>query len=435
MNYSTIKKAALAVTLVAAMGYADVANAQEPAKVFGGRSQYRTWSIGVNAGALSPVTLLGGSRDQSHPEIDLGYGAYLKKQFSPAFSMQLDFLKGKLSATNESGPDLFGNRPDNVDYVAGQTFESELNWQTGLTGTAQLGAIDFLRRENAVGFFVSAGVNIVNYELNSINGSSNLPVATDAQTNFVFPIGAGVKFKLGEVVNLDLGYKMNFLDADDIDGQWAGNGLDSYSYGYAGLEFVLGSKSKPALQWNNPVANLYDELKDPALRNEVEALKQRVTTLEGTVNELGKDTDGDGVADRFDKCPDTPAGTVVDGSGCPIKFPETAAATVGDYSSIQFEFDSYVLKTSSYPTLDKVSQDLRNSDGSITLAGYASAEGTDEYNLQLSKDRANAVKNYLVNSGVSANSVNAVGYGEANPVASNATEAGRVQNRRVEFQK
>ena len=435
MNYSTIKKAALAVTLVAAMGYADVANAQEPAKVFGGRSQYRTWSIGLNAGALSPVTLLGGSRDQSHPEIDLGYGAYLKKQFSPAFSLQLDFLKGKLSATNESGPDWFGNRPDNVDYIAGQTFESELNWQTGLTGTAQLGAIDFLRRENAVGFFVSAGVNVANYELNSISGTSNLPVATDAQTNFVFPIGAGVKFKLGEVVNLDLGYKMNFLDADDIDGQWAGNGLDSYSYGYAGLEFVLGNKSKPALQWNNPVANLYDELKDPALRNEVEALKQRVTTLEGTVNELGKDSDGDGVADRFDKCPNTPAGTVVDGSGCPIKFPETAAAATGDYSAIQFEFDSYVLKTSSYPTLDKVSQDLRNNNGSITLAGYASAEGTEAYNLQLSKDRANAVKNYLVNSGVSANNVNAVGYGEANPVASNATEAGRVQNRRVEFQK
>src|SRR5690606_25491926 len=149
MNYSTIKKAALAVTLVAAMGYADVAKAQEPAKVFGGRSQYRTWSLGLNAGALSPVTLLGGSRDQSHPEIDLGYGAYLKKQFSPAFSMQLDFLKGKLSATNENAPDIFGNRPDGQEWTAGQAFESDLNWQTGLTGTAQLGTIDFLRRENA----------------------------------------------------------------------------------------------------------------------------------------------------------------------------------------------------------------------------------------------------------------------------------------------
>ncbi len=433
MNYSTFKKAALAATLVASIGYADVANAQEPAKVFGGRSQYRTWSIGLNAGALTPATLLGGSRDQSHPEFDLGYGAYIKKQFSPAFSLQADFLKGKLSATDEGAPNPFDNPTGG--YSSGQTFESELNWQTGLTGTAQLGAIDFLRRENAVGFFVSAGVNIANYALNSIDGTSNVPQATEDRTNFVFPVGAGVKFKLGEVVNLDLGYKMNFLDADDIDGQYDPMGLDSYSYGYAGLEFVLGSKDKPALQWNNPVANLYDELKDPELRNEVEALKQRVSTLEGTVAELGKDSDGDGVADRFDKCPNTPAGTVVDGSGCPIKFPETSSAVMGDYSPIQFEFDSYVLKTSSYPTLDKVSQDLRDANGSITLEGHASAEGSEDYNMQLSKDRANAVKNYLVNSGVSANNVEVVGHGEAKPIASNATEAGRQQNRRVEFKK
>src|SRR5690606_9654547 len=118
------------------------------------------------------------------------------------------------------------------------------------------------------------------------------------------------------------------------------------------------------LQWNNPVANLYDELKDPALRNEVEALKQRVTTLEGTVNELGKDSDGDGVADRFDKCPDTPAGTVVDGSGCPIKFPETSSAVMGEYSPIQFEFDSYVLKTSS----DRKSTRLNSSHVKISYA-------------------------------------------------------------------
>lgn len=428
MNYSTFKKAALAATLVASIGYADVANAQEPAKVFGGRSQYRTWSIGLNAGALTPQTLLG-TRDQSKAEIDLGYGAYIKKQFSPAFSVQADFLKGKLSGTNEESDDWLGNG----SYSAGQTFETDLVWQTGLTGTAQLGAVDFLRRENAVGFFVSAGVNVANYEVTSIGGAD--ATSLESQTNFVFPVGLGVKFKLGEVVNLDLGYKMNFLDADDIDGQWTGKSNDTYSYGYAGLEFVLGSKDKPALQWNNPVANLYDELKDPELRNEVEALKQRVSTLEGTVSELGKDSDGDGVADRFDKCPNTPAGTVVDGSGCPIKFPETSSAVMGDYSPIQFEFDSYVLKTSSYPTLDKVSQDLRDANGSITLEGHASAEGSEDYNMQLSKDRANAVKNYLVNSGVSANNVEVVGHGEAKPIASNATEAGRQQNRRVEFKK
>lgn len=426
MNYSTIKKA-VASTMIAALGFATVAEAQEPAKVFGGRSQYRTWSIGLNAGALTPQTLLG-TRDQSKADINLGYGAYLKKQFSPMFSLQADFLKGKLSGTNENSDDWFGNG----SYQAGFNFETDLNWQTGLTGNFQLGTVDFLRRRNAVGFFFSTGVNVANYEVTALEGGS----AIESQTNFSFPAGLGVKFRLGEVVNLDLGYKMYFLDADDLDGQWVGRTNDTYSYGYAGLEFALGNTSKPSLQWDNPVAAMYDELLDPSLRNEVEALKQRVSSLEGLVDDLGRDTDGDGVSDKFDKCPNTPAGTVVDGSGCPIKFPEQETkAVMGDYSAIQFEFDSYVLKTSSYPVLDNVSKDLRDNNGSITLEGYASAEGTESYNMQLSKDRANAVKNYLVNSGVAANKVNAVGYGEANPVASNATEAGRIQNRRVEFKK
>src|SRR5690606_10339454 len=251
----------------------------------------------------------------------------------------------------------------NGNWQYGEPYKTDLNWQTGLTGNFHFGAIDFLRRENSVGFYLSAGYNIANYEV--VEGPN---VDGQDRTEQVIPVGGGVKFKLGGVVNLDLGYKMNFLNADNLDGVWANNGsLDHYSYGYAGLEFILGSKDKPSLEWNNPVANLYDELKDPELRNEVEALKQRVTTLEGTVDELGRDSDGDGVADRFDKCPDTPAGTVVDGSGCPIKFPETTEAVVGDYSPIQFEFDSYVLKTSSYPTLDKVSQDLRDSGNALTL--------------------------------------------------------------------
>ncbi|MDQ7948069.1 MAG: OmpA family protein, partial [Pedobacter sp.] len=89
-------------------------------------------------------------------------------------------------------------------------------------------------------------------------------------------------------------------------------------------------------------------------------------------------------------------------------------------------------KTESYPTLDKLSSTLRESGSKVTVKGYASSEGTAAYNLKLSKDRANSVKTYLVNSGVNASQVASKGYGEANPVASNDTEEGRIQNRRVE---
>ena len=179
---------------------------------------------------------------------------------------------------------------------------------------------------------------------------------------------------------------------------------------------------------------MYDDLKDPTLRQEVEALKNRVSAVEKSVEDSKKDTDGDGVADQFDKCPGTPAGTAVDGSGCPLPKPAAvdSVSNVTGFEKIGFDFNSSVLKTESYPTLDKLSSVLRENGGKVTVNGYASSEGTTAYNLKLSKDRANSVKTYLVNSGVNASQVATKGNGEANPTASNDTEEGRIQNRSVE---
>ena len=95
---------------------------------------------------------------------------------------------------------------------------------------------------------------------------------------------------------------------------------------------------------------------------------------------------------------------------------------------------SNTLDTSSYPILDQLSNDLRSKVLlKVELGGHASEEGTPDYNLQLSKDRANAVKTYLVNSGVAASKIVTKGFGETRPVASNATEEGRQLNRRVEI--
>jgi len=118
--------------------------------------------------------------------------------------------------------------------------------------------------------------------------------------------------------------------------------------------------------------------------------------------------------------------------------PPPAPAPAPDYnfSNIQFEFNSSVLKTDAYPLLDKAAAAMK-ADPLVTfnLNGYASIEGTEEYNITLSQDRANSVKTYLVNSGVSSTQLTAKGYGTANPVGDNSTEAGRVLNRRVEIHK
>ena len=459
MNYSTIKKTAVAASLVAALGFAEHAQAQTPT-VFGGRSQYRTWSIGVQGGITAPGVLTGGSNPFGQKvgyfqnKVGEYYGLTVRKQFSHLFGLELEGNRGRIKTYNHNV-----SGPATENSLGARSAEVDVNWAASLNGVFQLGTIDFLRRENAVNFYAKVGFGVmasnpVQFANNDFTGSEvynqkgqwgeeifgdrEATGDRDYKLSGFIPVGLGVKFKLSEVVALNLGYTMNFTDDNRLYGPGRVDYKGKFSNVYGGLEFTLGSRDKESLTFTNPVATLYDELKDPSLRNEVEALKQRVSTLEGTVDQLSKDSDGDGVSDKFDKCPNTPAGTPVDGSGCPIKFPEPVAqnnATQGGYySPIQFEFDSSVLKTESYSTLDKLAKELRDNNASANLDGYASAEGTEAYNLNLSKDRANAVKQYLVNAGVSASSVTATGYGEDNPVASNATEEGRIKNRRVEIQ-
>lgn len=118
--------------------------------------------------------------------------------------------------------------------------------------------------------------------------------------------------------------------------------------------------------------------------------------------------------------------------------PKTAPVTVSkpnySFKNIQFEFNSGILKTASYPIMDKAVAEMKK-DISVKfiLKGYASAEGTDAHNMALSVERATAVKAYLVNSGISADNLSIKGFGDKNPVADNNTEPGRVRNRRVEM--
>lgn len=105
-----------------------------------------------------------------------------------------------------------------------------------------------------------------------------------------------------------------------------------------------------------------------------------------------------------------------------------------NFSNIQFEFNSSVLKTDAYPLLDKAAEAMKaDPTVNFNLNGYASIEGTEEYNVTLSQDRANSVKTYLVNTGVRSMQLTAKGFGTANPVGDNSTEAGRALNRRVEI--
>ncbi|MHB1214180.1 MAG: OmpA family protein [Thiobacillus sp.] len=101
---------------------------------------------------------------------------------------------------------------------------------------------------------------------------------------------------------------------------------------------------------------------------------------------------------------------------------------------VNFDFDKATLRQTDVSDLDKNVDQLKTwGDVDIEVAGHTDSMGSDKYNMTLSRQRAEAVRNYLISKGVAANRLTAKGYGESQPVADNATEEGRFKNRRVEL--
>lgn len=102
--------------------------------------------------------------------------------------------------------------------------------------------------------------------------------------------------------------------------------------------------------------------------------------------------------------------------------------------SVHFDFDKSKIRPDAIPVLDEAVKILKE-EGTVAVIveGHTDSKGTDAYNLKLSRRRADAVRGYLVKHGVSPTRIRAEGFGESKPVASNDTEEGRAQNRRVEL--
>ena len=141
------------------------------------------------------------------------------------------------------------------------------------------------------------------------------------------------------------------------------------------------------------------------------------------------DADADGVCDNVDQCPGTPAGVQVDATGCPATMKENVSIEL----KVLFDYDKSVVKDEYSSELQKVADFMKeHPDTKATIEGHTDSRGSDEYNQGLSERRANAVKDKLVSGyGVDASRLDAVGYGEARPVADNSTDEGRAENRRV----
>jgi len=113
---------------------------------------------------------------------------------------------------------------------------------------------------------------------------------------------------------------------------------------------------------------------------------------------------------------------------------EPAPAMTLMLEGVNFDFDKAVIRPADYAILDQNVATLKEwGDVDVEVAGHTCSIGTEDYNLGLSQRRAEAVRNYLISKGVSADRLAVRGYGESRPAASNATREGRAQNRRVEL--
>jgi OmpA-OmpF porin, OOP family len=183
----------------------------------------------------------------------------------------------------------------------------------------------------------------------------------------------------------------------------------------------------------NPVTGRTDCVADSDGDGVPDNLDQCPGTPPGTkVDDKGcpiatQDSDGDGVPDSADQCPDTPTGAKVDAQGCAVE--QTLV-----HQDVNFESGSAVLTGQATHVLDSIAAGLRGQKNMfLEIDGYTDNTSTAKFNLALSQQRAESVKQYLIGQGIDATRLSTQGFGETQPLAPNNTEEGRAQNRRVEF--
>jgi outer membrane protein OmpA-like peptidoglycan-associated protein len=322
-------------------------------------------------------------------------GLLLRYHVNEQMALRGNLFYGKISGADDNF-DSRGNR--------GFSFSSPLT-EISLVGEYEIfGSRRFkdgaFKKYVSPYFFAGLGVGLINPKTNFNENVNDNPaiissIAKDKahgfkKTNLVIPLGAGLKFGLTPRVTLgvEIGLRPAFTDHLD----------DWYVFGGLTLGYRLGN----------------------------------VAPVGDTKTTKTKDSDGDGIDDLVDKCPTSPGNAAT--NGCP-------AITVADketlklaMANVNFETAKTTLLSASNATLDQIVKIMQKyPDYSLNINGHTDSQGEAGANLSLSQGRAQSCYDYLVSKGISATRLIAKGFGETMPIADNETEAGRKQNRRVEF--
>jgi outer membrane protein OmpA-like peptidoglycan-associated protein len=249
-----------------------------------------------------------------------------------------------------------------------------------------------------------------------------------------FQGGIGAKLGILDNLNIIAEYKAlqvfdNNNDKEDEDNEHSILLGINYEFGQT-VEKVREVKPTPTPPAPEPtVVTILDSDQD-GVPDDTDDCPNTKMTMEMEISERGcpilpvKDSDNDGISDDIDACKNSPKGSKVDDTGCAI------AVNL----HINFASNSANINAGSMQKIEEFATYLKNSPAGTNaiIEGHTDSSGNEKKNIALSKKRAYAVKNALIQAGASKDILKAVGKGSTTPIATNKTPEGRTQNRRIE---
>jgi len=384
----------------------------------------------------------------------LAFTAEYKYEISPLVGF--NFAEGNLGIKDDIsnggypvyGLEIQANTPGSrLSPEFSVLYSDEVNYINGRNTSIIRGAFNGVYtfdKDGSVTPFLKAGAG---YEQVG-TGSTDIPTNP---SGFFLDAGAGLKIALMDqlAIKLEAIYmaKPNSYNAGSIDSNLVTMVGLSYSFGERAQK-VAPVKAEPVKE--KPV--VIDSDKDGV----VDSKDKCPNTPAGTnvdANGCELDDDKDGVPNSKDKCPNTPANAEVDAHGCeldddkdgvvnskdlcpstPLDAPVNESGCPDKFVlKLFFEYDSTKIASNSDKEIEKFATFLTAyKKYTAKIIAHTDSKGSESYNLKLSKERAQSIVDKLVQRGVDKNQLIAVGKGKSEPIASNATEEGRAQNRRVE---
>lgn len=245
-----------------------------------------------------------------------------------------------------------------------------------------------------------------------------------------FEVGGGLLFNVGESMLARVGLSAMSVRDDELRADY-----DAFVDYRFNVGLIFGGRAAAATPAAAP-ARAVDSDGDGLADDQDRCPNTSASTMDGcppAAPVVQTDSDGDGVYDDADDCPGTLEGLKVDASGCAVQSASGEKQSVV-LKGVTFLPGSATLTEDAKGVLDGAAAAFNGQkDLKAEIGGHTDAQGSDAANQRLSQRRADSVRQYLLGKGVEAERLTAVGYGEAQPIATNDTPAGRAENRRVEF--